>query len=217
MAQKIAKMTFKTPLAPLLWVNISGKGKKKYDPQNTLDDNDPSSFQYTATARLTKAQADAVVAQLKEFWKNNKPAGATSMKYDLVKPELEKVLDKDGRPVEDEDGNPVTKETGFYLMQAKTITQWEDGKPNVIKTLRANGQPLDLHGKVIGDGSEGVIHGTIGVNAFKGNEGLNFYLTGVQLKKFVEYTGTELEADDLGEDEGLDDLDLDEAISGPAI
>ncbi|MCI4437837.1 MAG: hypothetical protein JHC33_13605, partial [Ignisphaera sp.] len=90
-------------------------------------------------------------------------------------------------------------------------------KPNIVKVMRANGTPLDLHGKAIGDGSEGVIHGNITVNGFKGNEGLNFYLTGVQLKKFVEYSGTELQADDLGEDEGLDDLDLDEAVSKPAI
>ena len=211
------KLAFKTPLCPLSWVNISGMGKKKYDPTNQLDDTDPSNFQYTATVKLTKAQADVIIAQLKEFWKNNKPVGATSMKYDLVKPELEKVLDKNGQPQEDEDGAPITKETGFYQMQAKTSTTWADGKPNIVKVMRANGQPLELHGKAIGDGSEGVVHGNITVNGFKGNEGLNFYLTGVQLKKFVEYTGTDIEAEDLGEDEGLDDLDLDTAVAGPAI
>jgi hypothetical protein len=212
-----AKLTFKTPLAPLMWVNVSGQGKKKYDPTNQLDDTDPSNFQYTATVKLTKAQADVIIAQLKEFWKNNKPIGATSMKYDLVKPELEKVLDKNGQPQEDEDGAPITKETGFYLMQAKTSTVWPDGKPTNIQIMNNHGLPLNLRGKVAGEGSTGVVHGNISVNSFKGNEGLNFYLTGVQFLKFVEHTGSDIEADDLGEGEGLEDLELEEALSGPAI
>ena len=49
------------------------------------------------------------------------------------------------------------------------------------------------------------------------------YLTGVQLKKFVEYSaGDEITPDDLGDDtEGLDDLELDAADvsnqEGPAV
>jgi len=211
MAAKAAKFTFKTPLAELCWVNITGQGKLKYDPENKLDKNDTASYQYTATVRLTKEQAEPLIAQLKAFWKDNKPTGATKMQYDTVKEEMEPVLDKDGKPTEDEEGAPIETPTGFYLLAAKTVTHWPDGKRNIIKVLRGNGQPLNLGTKEIGDGSVGVIHGTMGINAFKGNEGINFYLTAVQLKKFVEKTAGDVDAEDLGEDEGLDELGLDEA------
>lgn len=210
-----AKLSFKTPLSDLLFVNISGKGKKKYDPQGLLSDEDEN-FQFTATARLTKEQADTAISALAEFWKNNKPAGATKQKYDLIKPEVRKVIGSDGQPTKDEDGAYFVEPTGFYTFQAKTSTHWQDGKPNYIKVLRANGQPLELGTNVIGDGSQGVIHCTIGINGFKGNEGLLAYLTAVQLKKFVPYTGSDVQADDLGDDD-LGDLGLDDDLSRPAI
>jgi len=209
MAAKTAKFTFKTPLAELRWVNITGQGKMRMDPTGELDKNDPASYQFTATAILTKEQATPLIAQMKAYWKDNKPAGATKMQYDLIKEEMEPVLDNAGNTQEDDEGEIIKQPTGFYIMAAKTTTQWPDGKPNKIKVLRGNGQPLNLGDKEIGDGSVGVIHGTVAVNAFKGNEGLNFYLTAVQLKKFVEKTGGDVDADDLGDDEGLDELEMD--------
>jgi len=206
---KTAKFPFKTPLAEIRWVNITGQGKLKFDPEGKLDKDATSSYQYTATAVLTKEQAEPVIAKLKAFWKDNKPAGATKMQYDTIKPEMKDVLDKDGNPQEDDEGAPIQEATGLYLLGAKTITHWPDGKPNKIKVLRGNGQPLNLGEKEIGDGSIGVIHGTMGINTYKGNEGINFYLTAVQLKKFVEKMGGDVDADDLGEDEGLDELEMD--------
>jgi len=201
------KLNFKTPLVKLEWCVINGKGKKKYDPTNSLDDTDPKNFQYTCTAIMTETQATQVKATLQEFWKNNKPAGATKQKYDLIKPVMVPDLDSNGAEQEDEDGCTLKKHNGMYSMMAKTNTTWPDGKANVIKLLRANGNPLNLGDKQIGNGSEGVIHGNIGINGFGGNEGLLFYLSAVQLKKFVEHTGSdEVEADDLG-DEDLGDLD----------
>lgn len=210
---KAASMTFKTPLCPLSWANISGKGKLKYDPNNELDKDDPANYIYTISCTLTKEQAAPIQEQFLKFWRDNKPQGATKMKYELVKEEHVPDLDKNGKEQKDADGAVLTKHTGNYTLTAKTNTVWSDGKPNVVRVMRANGQPLDLHGKVIGEGSVGVVHGTIGISAFKGNEGLAFYLTAVQLKKFVEYVGGGVvEADNLGDDEGLDDLDITEAI-----
>jgi hypothetical protein len=214
-----AKKSFKTPLAKLEYVQIDGTGKLKYDPENRLDENDPASYQYVATAVLTKEQADKVKAEVLAFWKDNKPTGATKMKYDLVKPELKKVLDAQGNEQEDEEGGIVKEETGMYLMQAKTITQWPDGKPNKIKVLRANGNPLDLGDRKIGNGSMGVIHGTLMINGFKGNEGCNFYLNAIQLKKLEVYTESDdVQTDDLGEEVGMDDVDMDIAdVSKPNV
>ena len=206
------KLTFKTPLAPLNYAHISGQGKLRYDPENKLDKNDPTSYNFTITGLLTQEQADAANAEMKLFWNEHKPAGCTKQKYSLIKPVMAPTLDADGKEQKDDDGAVIKHETGMYTLEAKTNTVWASGDANSVKVMRANKQPLNLGSKVIGEGSEGVIHGSIGISAFKGNEGLAFYLTAVQLKKFVEYTGGgEVEADELGDDEGMEGLDMDVA------
>ncbi len=199
------KLTFKTPLAELRYVSIVGQGKLRFDPTNKFDKNTPEAYEYTASVMLNKEQAESAIATFKEFWNDNKPKGLTKQKYDLVKAEMKDTGKKD------EDGDAIKEPTGLYILQAKTTTQWPSGDANVIKVMRANGNPLNLGDKQIGDGSVGVIHGQIGVNEFSGNEGLNFFLSGVQLKSYKEKSAGEIDADDLGSDEGLDDLDMDTA------
>jgi hypothetical protein len=207
--QKTPKLTYKTPLLPLQWVVISGQGRLKYKKE---DNGDPENYQYQATAVFPdEASMKKEKAKFDKFWRENKPAGLTKQKYSLFKPEEVPDLDKDGKEQKDEDDAVIMKPTGRWLLAAKTNVAWPDGKPNKVKLLRANGSPLNIGDKGIGEGSTGVIHGQIGFNTYEGNEGLLFFLTGVQLKKFVEYVGEEIEADDLGEDEGMDDLDIDSA------
>lgn len=204
------KMTFKTPLLPLSWVNIAGQGKLK---MNAEDDGKPENYNYTATVTYPdEATMKADKKLFDTFWRENKPQGCTKQNYDMFKPEMEPDLDADGKEQFDEDDALIKKPTGRWTLAAKTITHWpRDGKQNVVKTLRANGTHLAIGDKVIGEGSIGVLHGSVGINAFPGNEGLAFYLTTVQLKKFVEYTGSdEVDATDLGEDEGMEDLDMDQ-------
>jgi len=217
-----AKLTFKTPLLPLSWVQITGQGKLKMnkDPNST----DPADYNYTATVTYPDEESmKKDKAIFDKFWRENKPAGCTKQSYAMFKPEMKEVLGADGKPTYDEDDAKIKAPTGKYNLAAKTITHWpRDGKQNVVKVLRANGNPLQLGDKVIGEGSTGVIHGALGINAYAGNEGLALYLEAVQLKKFVEYTGSsDVSADDLGEDEGLDDLDMDVAdvsdTDGPKI
>lgn len=204
-------LTFKTPLCELSWASISGQGKLKYDPNNLLDKDDSSNYIYTITCTLTAAQAELVREAFTKFWREEKPKGVTKQKYELIKPEMVPDL-IDGKEQKDEDDAIVKKHTGRYTLMAKTTTVWPSGDANVVKVMRANGQPLNLGKKVIGIGSTGVVHGQIGISAFKGNEGLAFYLGAVQLKKFVEYSGAgEVKTDDLGTDEGMDDLDMDSA------
>lgn len=206
------KLTYKTPLVPLNYAHISGQGKLRYDPENKLNKDDATSYNYTITCFLTQEQADAANAEFKKFWNDNKPAGCTKQKYELIKPVMEPTLDAEGKEQKDDDGAVIKHETGMYSLEAKTNTVWASGDANNVKVMRANTQPLNLGKKVIGEGSLGVIHGSIGISAFKGNEGLAFYLTTVQLKKFVEYTGGgEVNADELGDDEGMDDLGVDAA------
>jgi len=210
MATKLPKMTYATPLAPLQWATLFGQGKLKYDPENKLDKDDGTNYIYTIQCVLTQEQATAFEAMAKKFWNENKPNGLTKQNYFLTKEVMEPTLDAEGKEQKDEDGAVIEHGTGMFTLEAKTTAMWADGSVNTVKVMRSDMSPLNLHGKVIGEGSQGVIHGSLGISAFKGNEGLAFYLTAVQLKKFVEYVGGgEVNAEDLGEDEGMEDLDMD--------
>ena len=218
---KAIKLNFKTPLLPLSWVNITGQGKLK---MNKEDNGDSANYNYTATVTYpTEESMKKDKALFDKFWRENKPAGCTKQSYAMFKPEMEPDLDANGKEQFDEDDALIKKATGRWLLSAKTITHWpKDNKQNIVKVLRANGNPLQLGDKVIGEGSVGVLHASLGINGYSGNEGLALYLDAVQLKKFVEYTGgSEVDADDLGEDEGLDDLDMDVAdvstTDGPQV
>ena len=207
-------MTYKTPLVPLMYAHISGQGKLKYDPNGELDKNDPHNYIFSINCVLTEDQAKAFEVMAKKYWNENKPNGLTKQNYFLTKPVLEPTLDSDGKEQKDEDGAVIKHETGMHTLEAKTTTVWHDDTANPVKVMRANMNPLNLGAKVIGEGSVGVIHGSLGISTFKGNEGLAFYLTAVQLQKFVEYTGGgEVDAEELeeAEDDGMDDLGLDAA------
>jgi len=205
------KFQFKTPLLPLSWVQITGQGKLK---MNADDNGEPKNYSYTATVTYPDEAAMKIdKVKFDKFWRENKPQGCTKQSYDMFKPEMVADLDGNGNEQFDEDDALIKKPTGRWTLAAKTLTHWpKDGKQNVVKVMRGNGNPLQLGDRVIGEGSIGIIHGSVGINAFPGNEGLAFYLNAVQLKKFVEYTGgDDVEADDLGEDEGLEDLEMDAA------
>jgi len=210
-----AKLTFKTPLLPLSWVSITGQGKLK---MNKEDNGEPENYNYTATVTYPdEASMKKDKAIFDKFWRENKPQGCTKQSYDMFKPEMEPDLDANGKEQYDEDDALIKKPTGKWLLSAKTLTHWpKDGKQNVVKVLRANGSRLELGDRQIGNDSIGVIHGSLGINAFPGNEGLAFYLNAIQLKKLVEYTGgDDIAADDLGEDEGLEDHDMDTVTDLP--
>ncbi len=206
-----AKLNFKTPLLPLEWISITGQGKLKMNKDASSED--PKDYSYTATVVYPDEESmKKDKAIFDKFWRENKPQGLTKQNYTMFKEEMVPTLDAAGKEQKDEDDAIIKHASGRWTLAAKTLTQWPDGKPNRVKTLRANGNPLDLGDKQIGNGSIGVLHGSIGINAFAGNEGLAFYLNAVQLKKFVEYSGADdVESDDLGDDEGLDGIEIDAA------
>jgi len=215
------KLTFKTPLAPLSWVTTRGTGKLKKDKP---DDKDPINYNYTATVTLTETQAKEIEAKFNKFWRDNKPSGVGKQKYELVKKEMIKVLDAKGEPALDADDEPIKEHTGMYTLQAKTLTQWPDGKPNHIILQGSNGKPL-AEGHPIeggcGEGTMGILKGSIGINAYNDNEGLQFYLQAVQIKDstYAEYTGGDTVDEDTIDDEGVNDTDIPEQGEGemPAV
>lgn len=215
------KQTFKTPLLPLFYVSARGQGKLNMDAE---DNGEPSNYHYCATVKMTKEQADDMNKVVDKFWRDNKPDGVGKRKYELVKEEMVKVIGPDGKPMKDADDEPIRKATGLWTIQAKTITHWpKDGKPNVVKLLGSGGQLLSEDhtiGEGCGEGTMGIIHGSLGINSYSGNEGVQFYLNGVQIKEstYTPYAGAGIEADEI-EDDVADTSLEDEAQTGagPAI
>ncbi len=212
------KLTGKTKLLPLSWVSVRGDGKLKKDAE---DNHEASNYNYTATVTMDKAIADSMKKEFDAFWRENKPKGVGKQKYDVIKEEFVKVM-VDGKPVLDADDEPIKEATGKFTMQAKTMTQWPDGKPNVIKLLGSNGKDLPVGHKLeegCGQGTMGIIHYTVGVNGYKDNEGLQVYLNGVQIKDstFTEYTGggSEIHADEIT-DEPIDTI-VEDNGQGPDV
>jgi len=114
--------------------------------------------------------------------------------------------------------DPATEEvrripTGNVIIGFKTNTKWPDGNPQVVKVYDRKG--TDITSAIrsvawsIGEGSEGVIHGTAMGNNVGGTHKVTLYLTAVQLSKLVKYEGNEVETEEL---EG-EDLDLGDAVT----
>ena len=211
------KQSIKTPLSPLMWVNVRGQGKLK---MNADDNGEPENYQYVAQAILTPEQAEKLNKQVDDFWRKNKPKGTGKRKFELVKEETKKVLDAEGKPKLDEDDEPIREKTGNYTIQFKTITVWpKDGKPNIVKVLGANGKPLSEDHPAIVDGigndTMGIIHGSLGISAYPGNEGVVAYLSGVQIK---DSTLTAPSSDEIEAEEIEDDVaDTEVESDGPEV
>jgi len=208
-----AKLTIKTPLTPLMWVNVRGQGKLK---MNAEDNGEASNYQYVAQAILTKEQAEVLNVKVDDFWRKNKPKGVGKRKFELVKEETRVVKDADGKPKLDSDDEPIREKTGSWVIQAKTITHWpKDGKQNIVKILGATGQALPEDHKAVIDGigneTMGIIHGELGISAYSGNEGVVMYLSGVQIK---DSTLTEANGEDIEADEIEDDVADTEVVTG---
>jgi len=198
-----AKLAYKTPLLPLIWVNVRGTGKLKKDKE---DNQEAENYNYTATVTFPN---EAEMLKQKEifdkFWKDNKPQGVGKQKYEMFKPVMVPTL-KDGKEQRDADDEIVKHHNGEYTLAAKTGTKWPDGKVNVVKLLGSTGKELQVGHpleKGCGNGTLGILHGTLGINGFSGNEGLQFFLNGVQIKdsSFIEYVGgSEVQADTIDDD-----------------
>ncbi len=199
------KLTYKTPLLPLSWVNVRGQGKLKMEKE---DNGDPENYNYTATIIFPdEAAMKASKTIFDKFWRENKPQGAGKQNYDMFKKVMTPTLDDNGKEQRDEDDEIVKHHTGEYSLAAKTLTHWpKDGKQNIVKLLGSNGKALtDGHGLEggCGEGTIGIIHGALGINAYPSNMGLQFYLNGVQIKEstYTEFTGgNEVEADEIDDD-----------------
>jgi len=171
------------PVGKLEWIFIAGEGR------NQAMDGAPEKMQKTASMILNKdsKEAKGLIAQIDATWEqykteNHKIKAATqpkSLGYKIVK-------DKD-----------TDEETNDLIFSYKTNSRWPDGKPNNIKTYNAKGAEVDMGETIIGNGSLGVIHGSMGGYEYAGSFGISLYLSAVQIAKLVEGSSEAVETTDL--------------------
>ncbi len=195
-------MKFKTPNLPLKWTHISGKGSPKYGKD--FNSENVADFEYKATVIVTAEQAKAIRATMMGFWNENKPAKIQKPTTTFLKEEMAESDEVD------EYGAKIKKPTGNFTISASTNTHFKskDGmKATKIAILNSKGiafpatHPLVVGDVGVGDGSKGVIHGSLAITEYEGKAYVKFYLKGVQFAKFVAYEGNSVDAEDLGIDE----------------
>ena len=191
MANAIAQIK-QTPKGELEWVVISGDGKE----------NLSGKMKYTASLVLDpEVKADAAFEQqIKNFWKENKPAGFKKEPKSLgIYPHQVKTDETD------EDGKPIYEEDGKLVAVFSTDTTYPKGDPKVVKVYNAKAKEVQLGEKKIGNGSIGRIAGAMGIYTVMSpngksiiDAGVTLYLNGVMITKLEEFTGNgpEFEADE---------------------
>ena len=172
-----------TPVGDLEWVFITGRGKKD------LNDNDR--FVASVVLPSDSPECEAFIAKINDFWDENKPKGA-------------KIKSLGYKVLEDENNEP-TGRTSFNFWTGITFPT---GDPKVVKVFTAKGAEVALGTKKIGNGSRGRIKGAMAIyDNGPAARGVTLYLNGLQLTKFVEFTGgVDFDEVDDGDDafEGFD-------------
>jgi len=195
----------KTKVCNLKYVFITGEGKNQAMP------GEPERMQFVASAVMEKdgeahkfledqinAEWDAYKAQ---YGVKGKP------KTNGIKDEYQK--DPSGEI------DPETEEvrripTGNVIATFKTNTTWPDGNAQVVKVKDHKGKDITTAIQAadwaIGEGSQGIIHGTASGNNVGGTHKVTLYLSAVQLAKLVKYEGNDVDCEEIdGEDIDLGD------------
>ena len=166
---------YDSPVGEFEWVFIDGEGKKNL--QNKQE--------YTVDLVLDADAAEQAKADIQEFWEDNKPKGAKEPKSLGFYPHRVRNPEWDG-----EDPDTKWLETGKTVLRFKTGTAYPNGDQKIIKIFNAKGNEVSLQGKKIGNGSRGRVSGAMDIYDINAaSRGVTLYLNGVQLSKFVEYTG----------------------------
>lgn len=179
---KSVKVSFKSPLGELRWVNIGQGGI------DTSMEKDGSKMQKVASVYLTGEAKDKAITELNTIWENFKTELGLKKGVQAKSTGYKIVIDKE-----------TGEETGEISLNFKTNAQFKDGKENNIRIYNSKGVEVDLGDKKIGNGSIGIIHGEAAYYDAAGSKGITLYLKAIQLKSFVEYTEN-IDALDISED-----------------
>lgn len=184
----MATKQFKSKVGNLSWVIIDGAGKDNYN-------RDGKVFTASVSFEPDSPECEEMMAKIDSFWEDNKPNRRATPKSIGYKKEQTK----------DADGDYV--DTGNIVFTFTTNTTFPDGHKQVVQILNSAGRPISLRGKKIGNGSVGVLHGTLGMYNAKSESGVSIYLRAVQLAKLVEHMGVQADAIEGDESIGCDEVD----------
>jgi len=184
-----------TGVGDLMWVFITGNGKKNLQDKNC----------FVASVRFAKddPKLAKIEAQLATFWEEHKGKG-WKLKSTGVTPEKYPA----GHAQEGE-------ETGNVFVNFWTGVTWPDGKAKVIKTKNSAGLEVSLGSKKIGNGSRGAISGNMSLyDSGVAARGITLFLNTVQLTKFVEFTQDDgMGAVEDEDGEGFTGADIDDGMT----
>lgn len=170
----MSKQSFTTPKGELRWAFISGQGRKNLNNEN----------EYTIAVVVPKAEAQKAIDEIEAFWEANKPKGAKAPKST---------------------GYKIDEATGNVSFVLKTKTAYADGKAKTVRIYNSKAQQITLpDDQKIGNGSRGRASGIMAIyDGGPAARGVTMYLDGVQLTKFVAYSGGDsgFTADDDDEDD----------------
>lgn len=171
------------PVGTLEWVFISGEGRNQAEPGK------PEKFQKTATLILKEGskEAEGLISQIKAAWEV----------YKAETPAIKSATEPKTLGYKHVKDSETGADTDMLAFQFKTNSFFPDGKMNNVKTFNAKGQEVDMGDTIIGNGSLGVIHGSMGGYTYLGAYGISLYLTAVQIAKLVEGAGAEVETTDI--------------------
>jgi len=189
----------------LHYVTYNGSGKENFNEDG---------FEYVADIRLTGEAAEKAIAEIDAIIDKECPEGYTvtscgykEMVQEKGKPDTARVPTKKKGKQANEEG------TGIYNFHFKTNVEFtgKDGKvfQSKINVYNAYNKIISLGDKRIGNGSLGHLSGTVGTYSDKKKEefSIGLYLKGIQLKKFIEYTGDDGFEDDEDDDDGFEGVE----------
>jgi len=204
MAERLPMKKVKTPCCgEFYWV----KGLVEEDGVlNELSQKNERSV--TIRYHKDSEQCKALIAEIDGFWEEFK-ASKPKMKQKEPKSTVYKtVLDQDG------------EETDFVEFKFKTNPKFQDGKVNWVKIYNAKGQ--DVTGQfvddqiLIGNGSTGIVHGTLAIYEYAKQFGVTSYLKAIQIAKLVEYDDG-IEPEDLTEELGEEAFEAADNNEAPLV
>lgn len=174
-----AKVSFKSPIGELRWVYINEGGV------DTSFAKDGSKVQKVANVVLNEEDAQEAIDQLNKIWEELRANAGIK----VLKPKSLGI-----KYYKDPETQEPTGEVGFCF---KTNAYLPDGKDSPVVIFNAKGDKVSLGDKKIGNGSIGIVHGEAALYEFKGTYGITLYLKAIQIVKLVEFTGSEVQPEDL--------------------
>ena len=182
-----SKVNFKTTPGELRWVFLQPGGIDA----SMNKDGSKMVKQATIVFKDDSKELKQLQTELDDLWEHFK--AENNIKQKAYKSNGIKVL-KDADTKE-----PIGESALIFKTGASIVKPNGTSVDTIVPIYDARGLDITpkMEGKLIGNGSIGIIHGSAALYEFGGTYGITLYLKAIQLLKFVEFKLTDVEIDDL--------------------